>query len=115
LPSFPRAPEWPVLIRQAKPAVVAITAKDLKGRVLTTGTGFIASREGWVVTTRHLIDDASRVEVHIAHRGTLAARRIVAEDVEADVAVLQLRTTAGIFRCCGWRRKIPRTPARGSP
>lgn len=53
-----------------------------------SGSGFIVSDEGYIVTNNHVIENAQRVEITLADGTTLPAK-IVGTDPYDDVAVLQ--------------------------
>ena len=53
------------------------------------GSGFIYSRNGYIVTNEHVIDDANRVEVTFP-RGDTVRADVVGMDVYTDLAVLKV-------------------------
>lgn len=56
------------------------------------GTGFAVSKEGLIVTTYHLVQEASLIKVHL-HDGSLAHAKIQAKDCIRDIAILKLNIT----------------------
>ncbi|MCC7396968.1 MAG: trypsin-like peptidase domain-containing protein [Planctomycetes bacterium] len=54
-----------------------------------TGSGFLVHKDGLVVTSRHVVDDARRIVVMVPQRGTFDAH-MVGEDLAADLALLRL-------------------------
>ena len=69
----------------AKPGAPSAAAMSLSG----VGSGVLVSTDGKVVTAAHVVQTADSVEVEFAG-GALVKARIVASDIAADVALLQL-------------------------
>jgi len=59
--------------------------------VVGTGTGMIISREGYILTNYHVIEDASKVQVTF-YSGTTQKATFVGSDPLRDVAVLKVET-----------------------
>ncbi|MDR1979168.1 MAG: serine protease [Synergistaceae bacterium] len=66
-------------------ATLIVTRNDGK---TAQGTGFLISSGGELLTNFHVIDNAESVEVHFSERRWYSAKRIVAQDPEADLALL---------------------------
>jgi serine protease DegQ len=61
-----------------------------EGRRQSVGSGFIFdANRGYVVTNRHVVEDADKITVTLKDRSTYRAR-LVGSDESADIAVLQL-------------------------
>jgi S1-C subfamily serine protease len=54
-----------------------------------SGSGFILSADGYVVTNNHVVDDASRVKVVLSDKREFDAR-VVGRDPNTDIAVLKI-------------------------
>jgi putative serine protease PepD len=54
-----------------------------------TGSGFVISSEGYIVTNAHVVDGASSVKVKVGDGDTQTAR-VVGEDTSADIALLKI-------------------------
>ncbi len=54
-----------------------------------TGTGFIVSTDGYVLTNNHVVEGADRVTVGLSDRRTFKAK-IIGTDPQTDVAVLKI-------------------------
>jgi len=66
-----------------------------RGRTLgLSGTGFIVSNEGHILTNYHVIEDLEMVSVRFEPDGPLYPARIVAKDEEGDMALLQIQLPA---------------------
>jgi S1-C subfamily serine protease len=79
----------PELVRRIKPSAVAIETFDAKGNTLARGSGFFIATDR-VITNRHVIDRAARVDVHLVDGKRFSARGVLAVDGEGDLALLQV-------------------------
>ena len=83
------------LYMEVSPSVVSINVAVLqRGRVeAVSGSGFVISDQGHVVTNTHVIEDAMRdgIEVNFLD-GTIVRAQIVGMDRDSDLAVLQVPT-----------------------
>lgn len=78
------------LARDARTSVLKLRMLDAAGREVASGTGFFVSDDGLLVTNRHVIDSAHRIEAVPADGSSYAVRGIVAQDEVNDLAVLRL-------------------------
>jgi len=85
----------PNLVRRIKPSVVAIVTYDIRGEKLSRGSGFFSAVDR-VVTNRHVIENAYRVEIHLTNGTVFNAKGVVAVDGEGDIAVLQVEVPQGV-------------------
>jgi S1-C subfamily serine protease len=76
----------PALFDKVDQSVVSIRAY---GSQDGQGSGFVYSRNGYVVTNEHVVDGASRIEVTFTEGGTYRAE-LVGTDVYSDLAVLKV-------------------------
>ncbi|MBS1962433.1 MAG: trypsin-like peptidase domain-containing protein [Bdellovibrionales bacterium] len=58
------------------------------------GSGFILSKDGYVITNNHVVDDADEVNVILFNRKSYKAR-IIGRDDKLDVALLRIRDKDG--------------------
>jgi serine protease Do len=56
------------------------------------GSGFIIDRAGYILTNRHVIDDADSIRVNLAD-GKQYEAKLVGKDARTDVALLKIETT----------------------
>ena len=96
----------PNLVRRIKPSVVAIVTYDIRGEKLSRGSGFFSAVDK-IVTNRHVIENAYRVEIHLTNGSVFNAKGVVAVDGEGDIAVLQVEVPQGVSQ--------PLTVGRTSP
>ena len=115
-------PDWVRLSREAKPAVVNISAKlnaesqappQLRGRpdersfedffkrffdegprhpVRAGGSGFILNANGYIVTNNHVVENASDIQVKLGDGRELPAK-VVGRDAKTDLALLKIEAT----------------------
>jgi S1-C subfamily serine protease len=78
------------IITRTEPAVVHVSVSDGRGGEVGTGSGFVVSGDGRVVTNHHVVDQAERVEVVFQGGRRVPALGVLAYDREADLAILQL-------------------------
>jgi len=64
----------------------------LRSAMPSFGSGVIISRDGYIVTNYHVVEDAISVEVQMRDQRTFPAR-IVASDAPSDISVLKIAAT----------------------
>jgi S1-C subfamily serine protease len=79
------------IIARAEPAVVHVSISNERGTVLGTGSGFVISSDGRLVTNHHVVELADRVEVTFQDGRKVEIEGVVAFDEKIDLAVLKLR------------------------
>jgi S1-C subfamily serine protease len=72
------------LYKQANPSVVYIIVPPLG-----SGSGFVYSNDGYIVTNNHVVDGGSSFEI-VFSDGTREAANLVGNDVDSDLAVLKV-------------------------
>lgn len=81
------------VVEKVMPSVVYIfmeSNKSLYGRFLTgSGSGVILSSDGYILTNRHVVEDARRVEVTLQDRRVYEASGIWVDDI-LDLAVVKI-------------------------
>ncbi|VVE77292.1 S1C family serine protease [Pandoraea sputorum] len=92
-PSGGQPPNFAAIVQRYGQAVVHIDAYRGRpsegGTASSLGSGFIVSRDGFVLTNHHVVANADYATVKLADGRTLAAR-VVGTDRAADVAVLKI-------------------------
>ncbi len=89
-PRDARALALPELAARAKSGVVLLTIKDDTGEKVSTGTGFVISPDGRVVTNHHVIDGAHAATAKLADGRELEVVGVLAEDERRDIAVVKV-------------------------
>src|SRR3954462_7833869 len=100
-PSTSSAPATPTSTVSMKPApsLASLYARseDAVAYVRTqkgSGSGFLVSKTGEIVTNEHVVDGASRVTVRFGEHGKTLPARVVGEDASNDLAVLDVADSA---------------------
>jgi serine protease Do len=95
IPSFVPPTSLAPLIRAVESGVVNITtvnARDRQGIAKrSTGSGFVLTPDGLVVTNNHVVDRAEEISVRVADGREFPAE-VVGRDASTDVALLRLKT-----------------------
>jgi S1-C subfamily serine protease len=97
----------PKLVRKVEPAVVTVRTYDASGNLLIQGSGFFVDKSGHVVTSRHVVTGAAKVQVTVDSGAVYPAGRVVAEDQAADIAMIQVEAPKAVWRTLGVRRAVP--------
>jgi len=91
--------------RKVNPSVLVVRAKgrDVSARGVTrfneTGSGFLISSSGRVMTAAHVVNGMDEITVE-GVAGEVVRAKIISSDADADVSLLQLERVAA---ACGWR------------
>ena len=75
------------VVRQAAPSIFDLEPQVERGE--STGTGFVISGDGEILTNAHVVQDARRVQVQFAGEEVREAE-IVGRDVSTDLALLRV-------------------------
>lgn len=84
----------PELVKRIKPSAVAIETFDAKDNTLSRGSGFFVAADR-VITNRHVIEKASRVEIHLLSGKKFTVKGVLAIDGEGDLALLSVEVPKG--------------------
>jgi putative serine protease PepD len=72
----------------AKDAVAYISAQTSQGTA--TGSGFVVSSDGRIVTNEHVVDGATQVTVKLGVNGRAQTAQVLGADASKDLAVLKV-------------------------
>jgi len=86
----PKASSAQALFKEASPAVVRIVVRDEDFKQIGLGSGFLVTRDGWVVTNHHVVAKARFATVVLPSQATLFVEGVLALNEEADLAVLKV-------------------------
>ncbi len=78
------------MVERLKPSVVQIVDLSQSGQVASSGTGFIVTADGWVITNHHVIEHMSRPRARFWDKRSVEVVGILVDDDVQDLAVLQL-------------------------
>lgn len=85
-------PDFTPLVEEVSPVVTSIST-DVKSAGRTrggpSGSGFIISTDGYVLTNHHVVAEAETIKVHLKDGRVFTAKK-VGEDEDADVALLKI-------------------------
>ncbi len=87
--TVPAQDSLPELVRRIKPSAVAIETYDARGNSVSRGSGFFIGYDR-IITNRHVIERANRVEVHLMDGRKFPVRGVLAVDGEGDLALLKV-------------------------
>lgn len=79
----------PDLLERIQPSVVILKTYDAMNRLTGTATGFFID-ESRIVATRHSVEQASHVAVFFPDGARYHIGRIIAEDIEGDLVLLEV-------------------------
>jgi putative serine protease PepD len=74
----------------SKDAVAYITAQN--GQGTATGSGFVVSSDGKIVTNEHVVDGATQVTVKLGLNGKAQTAQVIGADASKDLALLKIDT-----------------------
>jgi S1-C subfamily serine protease len=78
------------IAEKTRPSVFLITTADRIGNPIASGTGFLVSKDGYLVTNHHVIRKAASAMAKAHDGATFRVEGILATDVERDLAVLKI-------------------------
>lgn len=84
----------PEIIAKVEPAVGIVRGYDNRGQEISIGTGFIISQAGEFITNRHVIENASYVEIELSNGKKVGIKRILGVRGNIDLVKMQLDTQA---------------------
>jgi tetratricopeptide (TPR) repeat protein len=87
----------PELVRRIKPSAVAIETFDARGEKRSRGSGFFIDTDR-VVTNRHVLEGATRAEVHSSTGARYPVKGVLAVDAEGDIAILLVEAPPNLVR-----------------
>jgi tetratricopeptide (TPR) repeat protein len=96
----------PELVKRVKPSAVAIETFDGKGNSVSRGSGFFVAADR-VITNRHVIEKATRVEVHLVDGKKFTAKGVLAVDGEGDLALLQVEVPPALAAALPISKSVP--------
>lgn len=80
----------PTIIKKIQPSVVVILTYNKEGELLAQGSGFFISKEGDVITNRHVLQGANSAEVKTHDGKVYAINKVIAEDMDGDLIKLSV-------------------------
>jgi serine protease Do len=105
------------LAKRARPAVMLLIVSDADGNGIATGTGFLISATGELITNNHVVKDGASV-IAKAENGSTFPVEVMAADSKHDIAVLKLEGKDFPFLTTGISKNVEtgsRIAVIGSP
>lgn len=96
----------PELVKRIKPSAVAIETFDSRDATLSRGSGFFIANDR-VITNRHVIEKAARVEIHLLNGKKYPVKGVLAIDGEGDLALLAVDVPRDIAVPIPFVRSVP--------
>jgi tetratricopeptide (TPR) repeat protein len=78
------------IFARVSPAVVQLVIQDRHNQTIATGSGFLVSRNGMIVTNYHVIEKAHTAQIVVSEKTMLPVTGVVAWDEGADLAIVQI-------------------------
>ena len=79
-----------VLAKKARPAVLLLVVYDGTGKEIATGTGFLISSDGKLITNHHVIEGSSCAIAKTENGGLFPVESLLADDWKNDLALLKI-------------------------
>jgi hypothetical protein len=80
----------PEIVKAGSQAVVTIHSLDSFGKMTGTGSGFIVSPDGNILTNNHVISGAHKMRVTLSMGASFEVVRVLARDPVADLALVKV-------------------------
>jgi putative serine protease PepD len=106
------------LAKKARPAVMLLVVSDANGKEIATGTGFLVSSDGKLITNHHVIENAASAVAKAETGGLFPVEGVLADDPKNDLVLLKLKGKDLSFLPLGNSEKIEvgtRIAVIGSP
>jgi S1-C subfamily serine protease len=85
-----------ILFSRCSPAVVQVLLYDDRGQIVRSGSGFFVNADGLIATNYHVVKNASAAQVVLADKKKLSVLNVVAQDEEADVAIIRVAAASSL-------------------
>lgn len=82
-------PDFTKVARQVTGAVASISAFNITGYRVASGSGVVITTDGYIVTNYHVVQEGQRFEIALPDKRTLPAR-VVGVDESTDLALLRV-------------------------
>mgnify|MGYP002561799763 CR=1 FL=1 len=80
----------PDAINESAQSVVLLAVYDVSNRLISTGSGFVAFSDEYVVTNYHVIEGGDAVKIMLLSDGATYDAQLVGYDESLDIAVLKI-------------------------
>ena len=83
-------PDLRALAKETRPAVYLLVLQDEDGKTIGSGTGFLISPDGLLVTNHHVIAEAKSIIAKAENGGLFPVVHVLGTDLANDLALLQI-------------------------
>jgi len=83
-------PDLRTLAKETRPAVYLLVLQDEDGKSIGSGTGFLVSPDGLLVTNHHVIAEAKSMIAKAENGGLFPVVHVLGTDLANDLALLQI-------------------------
>ena len=80
------------LAKKARPSVLLLVVSDANGKEIATGTGFIVSSDGKLITNHHVIEGATSAIAKAENGDLFPVEGILVDDLKNDLVLLKLKS-----------------------
>lgn len=89
----------PTVAREAGPSVVRVIIRDQTGKELGSGSGFVVSPDGKMVTNYHVVQmpGTTQAEVRFGDGASYQVEGVLATDIDRDLCVLKIKAVGRSF------------------
>jgi tetratricopeptide (TPR) repeat protein len=79
------------LAKKARPAVMLLVISDANGKEIATGTGFLVSADGKLITNFHVIEKAASAVAKAENGGLFPVEGVLASNPKNDLVLLKIK------------------------
>lgn len=77
--------------KKARPSVMMLIVSDTNDKEIGTGTGFLVSPDGKLITNHHVIENAANAVAKAENGGLFPVEGVLADDPKNDLVLLKLK------------------------
>lgn len=89
------------IYKKASPAVVLVEFHDEKGNVTATGSGFLVSADGKILTNYHVVAHSKQATVRLANKDAYDGVGVLDIDKRKDIALIKIKAVDLPFLALG--------------
>ena len=109
----------PAIVKKIKPSTVIIITYNKEGVLIGQGSGFFITKDGNVITNRHVLEGATRAEVKTDDGKIYPVKKVLAEDKDGDLILVSIEMSGEVMSPLSVNTSVPEVGERiivmGSP